>query len=95
MPNPCLNGAECIEDLFGSYECKCPPGVQGTNCEFVNSATFTGSSYILTPNPQGFFPVRRRKRQVDLGEFLVRPIGWKMTFLGTPHCYFISSCVKL
>ena len=30
--DPCLNGATCT-DLVNGYECTCPPGYEGTNCE--------------------------------------------------------------
>nr|XP_054771358.1 fibropellin-3 isoform X2 [Lytechinus pictus] len=31
-PNPCLNGATCV-DQVNDYECICPPGFTGDNCE--------------------------------------------------------------
>ena len=30
--NPCLNGATCT-DLVNGYECTCPAGYRGTNCQ--------------------------------------------------------------
>ena len=37
--SPCLNGATCT-DLVNGYECTCPPGYGGDNCE-------TGKADIL------------------------------------------------
>lgn len=31
-PNPCENGATCV-DGPGAYTCRCPPGFNGTRCE--------------------------------------------------------------
>lgn len=31
-PNPCVNGASCLDGL-GSYTCRCLPGFNGTRCE--------------------------------------------------------------
>lgn len=31
-PNPCVNGASCMDGL-GSYTCRCLPGFNGTRCE--------------------------------------------------------------
>ncbi|XP_068721032.1 uncharacterized protein [Montipora capricornis] len=31
-PNPCQNGATCV-DLVGSYRCNCKPGYTGNNCQ--------------------------------------------------------------
>ena len=31
-PNPCQNGATCV-DLVGSYRCDCKSGYTGSNCE--------------------------------------------------------------
>ena len=32
IPNPCLNGAVCVDGLNG-YTCNCPAGYTGVNCE--------------------------------------------------------------
>ena len=31
--NPCQNGGTC-EDETSGYQCRCPPLVTGTNCEY-------------------------------------------------------------
>ena len=31
-PNPCINGASCLDGL-GSFTCRCLPGFNGTRCE--------------------------------------------------------------
>ena len=31
-PNPCVNGASCL-DGKGAYTCRCLPGFNGTRCE--------------------------------------------------------------
>ena len=33
--DPCLNDATCVEQVNG-YECQCPEGFVGTNCETGN-----------------------------------------------------------
>ena len=30
---PCLNGAQCVEDDVAQYMCECEPGFTGTHCE--------------------------------------------------------------
>ena len=37
-PNPCQNGADCV-DLQGAFQCNCPPGFQGSVCDFSKSHT--------------------------------------------------------
>ena len=32
IPNPCLNGGTCIDEL-NNFECLCLPGFSGTNCQ--------------------------------------------------------------
>nr|4WM0_D Chain D, Coagulation factor IX [Homo sapiens]4WMA_D Chain D, Coagulation factor IX [Homo sapiens]4WMB_D Chain D, Coagulation factor IX [Homo sapiens]4WMI_D Chain D, Coagulation factor IX [Homo sapiens]4WMK_D Chain D, Coagulation factor IX [Homo sapiens]4WN2_D Chain D, Coagulation factor IX [Homo sapiens]4WNH_D Chain D, Coagulation factor IX [Homo sapiens]5F84_B Chain B, Coagulation factor IX [Homo sapiens]5F85_B Chain B, Coagulation factor IX [Homo sapiens]5F86_B Chain B, Coagulation fa len=32
--NPCLNGGSCKDDI-NSYECWCPFGFEGKNCELL------------------------------------------------------------
>ena len=32
IPNPCLNGGTCIDEL-NNFECLCQPGFSGTNCQ--------------------------------------------------------------
>ena len=34
-PEPCLNGATCMDQVEG-YQCQCPPGWQGENCKEGN-----------------------------------------------------------
>lgn len=38
LASPCQNLAICL-NLPGSYQCQCPPGFTGTNCE-VSKLTF-------------------------------------------------------
>ncbi|AWO97474.1 putative sushi von Willebrand factor type A EGF and pentraxin domain-containing protein 1 [Scophthalmus maximus] len=38
-PNPCVNGASCLDGL-GSYTCRCLPGFNGTRCETEMSSAF-------------------------------------------------------
>lgn len=42
-PNPCVNGASCLDGL-GSYTCRCLPGFNGTRCE-------TGTIGQMTHHP--------------------------------------------
>ena len=32
IPNPCLNGGTCIDEL-NNFECLCLPGFSGSNCQ--------------------------------------------------------------
>ena len=34
--NPCLNGATCSLDENNDFQCECPPGYTGDNCEIGN-----------------------------------------------------------
>ena len=49
--NPCKNGGTCV-NTHGSYECRCPPGHTGANCEKGESAlapdiAVPSESYLL------------------------------------------------
>ncbi|KPM08905.1 slit protein-like protein 3 [Sarcoptes scabiei] len=37
---PCENGASCISGSMHTYECRCPPGFHGANCQFKIDACF-------------------------------------------------------
>ena len=46
-PNPCLNGAICIDGI-NQYTCQCVPGYTGVNCEISKSA-FCVLYFVVTP----------------------------------------------
>ena len=63
--NPCKNGGVCrnVNDEDSQYECSCPAGCTGKNCEFCTGCTSsfcanggfcllngTGSPYCVCPN---------------------------------------------
>ena len=35
-PDPCQNGASCVDDI-GSYRCECADGFTGLNCEEITA----------------------------------------------------------
>ncbi|XP_064117207.1 neural-cadherin-like isoform X1 [Macrobrachium nipponense] len=46
-PNPCLNGGQCIEDIYNIY-CKCPSGYDGPRCQIL-TRTFLGNGFAWFP----------------------------------------------
>ena len=38
-PNPCLNGATCVDGING-YTCNCQPGYTGVNCQISKLVLF-------------------------------------------------------
>lgn len=39
LSNPCLNGGAC-QDLPAGYNCLCPPGFEGINCQLSMNIFF-------------------------------------------------------
>ena len=39
MENPCNNGGECLDGI-ASYQCLCPAGFKGTDCEISKIESF-------------------------------------------------------
>jgi len=33
ISQPCLNGGQCVQTDVSSYQCQCPSGFDGKNCE--------------------------------------------------------------
>jgi hypothetical protein len=33
VSQPCLNGGQCVQTEVSSYQCQCPAGFDGKNCE--------------------------------------------------------------
>lgn len=50
--DPCLYGGTCIEPTPNEYECVCPRGVEGTNCQDVFTATFSGRGPLVLSFPR-------------------------------------------
>ena len=50
---PCLNNGVCTELTPNTFDCDCPNGVSGTNCETVSFATFGGRQFVQVPSPAG------------------------------------------
>ena len=46
--DPCLNDATCVEQVNG-YECQCPAGFVGTNCETGNQTFFLFFPFFCHP----------------------------------------------
>ena len=60
---PCLNDGICIQPEPGRFECQCPDGVEGDNCETIGSATFSGTTVLQVPFGGG--AAKRKKRQAQ------------------------------
>ena len=58
--NPCQNGATC-DDLLNEYDCTCPTGFIGTNCE-IGSWSFIVPSDILKSPILADFRHQKAKR---------------------------------
>ena len=51
-PSACENGGVC-RDLWFSYECSCPVGFVGVNCDKQNLANFAGDSFLHVASTGG------------------------------------------
>ena len=51
-PSACENGGVC-RDLWFSYECSCPVGFVGINCDRQNLANFAGDSFLRVAATDG------------------------------------------
>ena len=69
---PCLYGGTCTEPAPNQYQCDCPPGIEGSNCQDVFTATFEGQGPLVV-NYRSAEPgtdpeeIPRRKRQAVNG----------------------------
>ena len=61
--SPCLNQGNCSEPQPDMYQCACPSGITGTNCERVIFANFNGGDVFRSVNLPSF---RQRRRKKDV-----------------------------
>lgn len=54
-PNPCVNGASCLDGL-GSFACRCLPGFNGTRCETGTVSSHPGRSHTCCPDSLARWP---------------------------------------
>ena len=90
---PCLYGGTCTEPVPNQYQCDCPPGIEGSNCQDVFTATFEGQGPLVVNYRSGdpgteVVEIPRRKRQAAQWNS-----GW-IKFPNDPEEWNSSFCAK-
>lgn len=65
--NPCLNNGVCSEPVANGFQCSCPSGVTGTNCEQVSFVNFNGNNIVQLPGTTSALRSNRRRRDAGIG----------------------------
>lgn len=67
--SPCLHGSTCSEPLVNGYQCTCPHGVHGNQCQHVTLAMFDGNDVVTLPplisSGEENSPKRRKRRSFN------------------------------
>ncbi|KJE91656.1 hypothetical protein CAOG_02764 [Capsaspora owczarzaki ATCC 30864] len=64
LPNPCLNGGQCVEGV-NQFRCICPATATGTTCQLVYSAVVNATT---CPTAQQFF-TNTKTKAIIVGNF--------------------------